>query len=228
MAFNLGQFRRNNFENYVIPLKYSFVDITTQADISEAITFTDKAIALSGSNVLESNKSYYLNFEVHKELSTPQIIKVYLKNTNAIEDNIQEISTYTIEQGLTQFVVPIELIFTPNGTYNQIVFELQRISIDYIEKNEQGTHGRLLNMNIDALQNIYNVLSYIGHTPLTKIGIQGPSGLLMCINGEEIRIGKSGIYEITNGYKVNFIGFIIKPSSQTVSGTDYFVLDYQY
>ena len=131
MAFNLGQFRRNNFENYVIPLNYSFVDITTQADISEAITFTDKAIVLSGSNVLESNKSYYLNFEVHKELSTPQIIKVYLKNTNATEDNIQEISTYTIEQGLAQFVVPIELIFTPNGTYNQIVFELQNLFLSH-------------------------------------------------------------------------------------------------
>jgi len=30
----------------------------------------------------------------------------------------------------------------------------------------------------------------------------------MCINGEPIRIGPSGIYEIRNGYKVNFLGFV--------------------
>jgi len=45
----------------------------------------------------------------------------------------------------------------------------------------------------------------------------------MCINGEEIRIGPSGIYEIKNGYTVNFIGFAILPNDN-----NYFILDYQY
>ena len=73
-----------------------------------------------------------------------------------------------------------------------------------------------------------NVIDYIGHSPLLKIGIQGPTGLLFCINGEEIRMGKSGIYEILNGYKVNSIGFVPKPDSISPGGKDYFVLDYQY
>ena len=34
--------------------------------------------------------------------------------------------------------------------------------------------------------------------------------MLMCINKEQIRIGKSGIYEINNGIKINFIGFVPK------------------
>ena len=50
----------------------------------------------------------------------------------------------------------------------------------------------------------------------------------MCINGEEIRVGRSGLYEILNGYKVNSIGFVPKPDSISPGGKDYFVLDYQY
>lgn len=43
----------------------------------------------------------------------------------------------------------------------------------------------------------------------------------MCINGEQIRIGKSGIYEINNGINITFISFIPKES-------DYFIFDYEY
>jgi len=32
--------------------------------------------------------------------------------------------------------------------------------------------------------------------------------MLMCINGEGIRVGPSGIYEIKNGYKVKFLGIV--------------------
>ena len=45
----------------------------------------------------------------------------------------------------------------------------------------------------------------------------------MCINGEEIRVGRSGLYEILNGYKVTFIGFIVEPNDNK-----HFMLDYQY
>jgi hypothetical protein len=64
---------------------------------------------------------------------------------------------------------------------------------------------------------------------LTKIGIQGPPGMLMCINGEPIRIGPSGIYEIKNGYKINFLSFIRKESYENgAQQLDSFIVDYQY
>lgn len=224
--FNLGQFRKNDFDKYTVPLKFNFKDISTQKDL---FNFTDKAIFLSGENVVTKDNSYYLNFQVYKKTDSVQVIRIYLKNANATEDNIQELYTYTIGIGeKEEEAVPIEFIFTPNNTYNRIVFELQRESEDYTKKNKDGTYGRLMNIDITNLSTISNVLSYINHSPLTKIGIQGPPGLLMCINGEEIRIGRSGIYEITNGYKVNFIGFVVKSSSQTASERSYFILDYQY
>jgi len=59
---------------------------------------------------------------------------------------------------------------------------------------------------IATLKNTYSNLAY-----LTKIGIQGPPSMLMCINGEEIRIGKSGIYEINNDIiKITSISFVPK------------------
>ena len=51
---------------------------------------------------------------------------------------------------------------------------------------------------------------------------------MMCINGEEIHIGRSGVYELYFNISVDFLGFVIKKSSQTQDGLDYFILDYQY
>ena len=52
--------------------------------------------------------------------------------------------------------------------------------------------------------------------------------MLMCINGEGIRIGPSRIYEIRNGYKINFLGVVIRNSSNTSGslGRDSFIIDY--
>ena len=59
--------------------------------------------------------------------------------------------------------------------------------------------------------------------------------MLMCINGEPIRIGPSGIYEIRNGYKIYFLGFIIKSYDEIIDENgnkqicrDDFIVDYQY
>ena len=72
-----------------------------------------------------------------------------------------------------------------------------------------------------------NVIDFLspsisGNRILKQIGIQGPPGLLMSINGEEIRIGRSGLYEITYGINTTFIGFIVEADEK------YFILDYQY
>ena len=45
----------------------------------------------------------------------------------------------------------------------------------------------------------------------------------MSIEGELIRVGRSGIYEINNGVSIKYIGFIVEPNDNK-----YFVLDYQY
>jgi hypothetical protein len=54
-----------------------------------------------------------------------------------------------------------------------------------------------------------------------KMGIQSRPGLMMAINGEEIRIGRSGIYEIKNGtILVNNFSVVAGATETTSALTD--------
>lgn len=59
--------------------------------------------------------------------------------------------------------------------------------------------------------NIFNdVLSQIGVAGIKKLGIQAPAGTICYINGQEIMIGKSGIYELDELIVVNSLYFVKK------------------
>jgi hypothetical protein len=113
-----------------------------------------------------------------------------------------------------------------------LVLKLSRTASDYAKMNKDGNEtfaGRIITIEEDKckcfqVMNILDIDSLKGINEFAKIGVQGPTGLLMCINGEEIRVGPSGLYEIKNGYKVNFIGFIITEEF----ADEQFLLDYQY
>ncbi|MGN0992861.1 MAG: hypothetical protein ACI4PE_02975 [Bacilli bacterium] len=112
--------------------------------------------------------------------------------------------------------------------YNRIEFTLNRIVDDYNTVNSDGTYGRIVKLEIDRLEEINNVIDILNSSidnkgQLKQIGVQGPPGLQMCIDGEEIKIGRSGLYEINNGVVINFIGFVVTPDDNK-----YFILDYQY
>ena len=75
---------------------------------------------------------------------------------------------------------------------------------------------------------IFNVISFLNSSienkgKLKQIGVQGPAGLLMCINGESIYIGRTGIYEINYGISISSIGFVVEPDDNKN-----FIMDYQY
>ena len=51
----------------------------------------------------------------------------------------------------------------------------------------------------------------------------------MCINGEQIRIGKTIIYEINNDIiKITSISFVPKQVTLTSNEVDYFIMDFEY
>lgn len=139
----------------------------------------------------------------------------------------------------------VEFIVSPNSAYSYLTIVLDRELADFgINKNtnsgqESGVSqdaldnletlnlGRIVQISSYQIQKLQNLLDNI---QAQKIGIQGPTGMLMCINGEGIRIGPSGIYEIKNGYKVNFLG-VVRGQSQDLKGSfgrDSFIIDYQY
>lgn len=193
MSLQIGQLRKNQINEYTIDLSYSFSD-------------ENKII----SNIeLYPNKSYYFSFNILCS-DSPQIFTLYLvKNNGETTDDIQKIKTYTIAAGDSSLAYPCELILSPNATYDQLIFKAEQ-------------NSTLSEITISSLKEIVNILENLGITQLEKIGVQGPSGLLMCINREEIRIGRFEIYEMLSDIKINYVGFIPKKED------DFFIMDYQY
>ena len=232
MSYSIGQFRRTQLTSYSTNLSFEMSTQENESSITSSdIVFYDACIQLEGSNILNSQNSYYLKFKINMRGDSAQTFNIKLRNSESTEDNYQTIKSYNVAQG-TGYTI-FELVISPNATYNQVIFELSRIVLDYTTENEDGTYGRIISAEVLEFYSIYNVISYLssnysGLTRLTKIGIQGPPGLIMCINGEEIRIGKSGIYEINNGITIHNIGFIVKESDFTQDGLDYFIMDFQY
>ena len=234
MSYKFGQFRKSQLPSYLTPLEYELNDIRVQSSLSEGIVFVDKCIDLSGDNILQAltssnqQRSYYIRFKVFKQ-ETEQLITVRLINTEKEQDNVQTIETIEVPIGNTNDYSTFEFILSPNDnhTYNQIYFELNRQLIDFNIENEDGTYGRKMQIEVERLDEIYNVIDFLqtsieNKRALKQIGVQGPPGMLMSINGEAIRIGRSGLYEINNGIQTTFIGFIVEENEK------YFILDYQY
>jgi len=60
-----------------------------------------------------------------------------------------------------------------------------------------------------------------------KIGIQSRPGVLIMVNQQPVRIGRSGTYEVNNGVKITSFG-IIAPNGYDPNNIDHFILDYTY
>lgn len=229
MSYNFGQFRRKQIDSYLIPLNYNLEDIQIESNLSAGVFFNEKVIKVDLNSIDEGGKQkgYYIKFKIYRQETSNQVIEIKLVNTEKEKDNIQKIKTVSVEAGVPTDYIFFEAIITPNSNYNQICFELIRTSDDF-NRNEDGTYGRVLEMEVEGLSSIYNIINYLNPSidnkgKLKQIGVQGPIGMLMYINGEEIRIGRTGIYEINYGIAINTIGFIIEPNDEKN-----FLMDYQY
>ena len=238
MSYNFGQFRRTQQNSYLTPLDFSISTVIEESPLSKNVKFEERVIDLTGSNVLQSvdetgtkQRCYYLNVRVQKIWESSQKITIMLVNTSKTIDNIQVLETIEIEPGYESDYSTFEIIIPPNGTYNQIKFKLERTLEDYnlIRDPSNNIYGRLVNIGINYLSEVINIIdkylnSSINNTGrLKQIGVQSAPGLQMCIDGEQIRIGRSGIYEINHGITIRFLGFIVQPNDNK-----YFILDYQY
>lgn len=194
MSYSFNQIRRNQIENFLTSQSYSIV--------SEATKFS-----ISVTNKLMNLKKYYVKALLEKK-DYEQKILIQVKNA----ERIQKIKEVLIPVG-KDFMV-LEFIIDAKATYD---------NIEFIFSPSNATHT-LGNVIIEELAEIYNIIETIPETnSLIQIGVQSIPGLLMCIDGEEIRVGRTGIYEINYGIDIKFLGFIIKNTDKTN-----FILDYKY
>lgn len=230
MSYQIGQLRRGQIDSYTTKLDYRLGLLRNENSI---IDFYDQCMFLSGTNVVSALFSYYLKFTVRQLPDSPQEFTIKLQSDDVAIDNVQTVRKFTVKQGVETST--FELIFNPNSNYNQIVFELKRLASDFSLYNDDGTNGRIMDITISNFEKVNNVISdflaqkYSGLSKLKKIGIQGPPGLLFCIDGEEIRVGRNGIYELYNeNINISYLGFVIKDALYTQNGQDYFIMDFKY
>ena len=216
MSYNIGQLRSTSISSYTTPVSIGAIETFDQSsDIpGDSSLFND--IQINIPSRLTSQKIYHLNFKIAERLDSDQTINLRLRrgNSELSNDSYQTIKTFTIKtRKQNPGLVKCECIIAPNADYDYIILELERVLIDY-QKDEVNLVQ--INNLISDLQRTYSSLK-----KLTKIGVQGRSGLLMCINREQIRIGKSGVYEINNGMKIDSLGFIPQED-------DFFLVDFEY
>ena len=243
MSLKISQFRSNNYNG-----KYynsSTSDMSKIADVTNnilgggdtAINFIDKGIDYA----FQAGQNYYVKIKVKRFKNSDQTITLRLGyGENSTIDTYQFIDSFTVfsssSESDPQYAI-IEAIFQANSGYERLNLILNRTNADFslnLEEEDQSISsfsnsvGRQIKI---VAYEICNFTNLINNRRCVKIGIQGPTGMLMCINGEQIRIGPSGIYEIKNGYIVNFIGVVVKNSTNSSTGEleqDNFIIDYQY
>ena len=231
--YHIGQFRRPQLNSYSIPLSLELDRQQLKNTMGGGISFYNPCGNLSGNNIMNNQNCYYLKFGVRQRQDTEQAFYLKLRKTTETEDNEQIVDQFTVGRGSE--IIYFEVILSPNSTYDQILWELHRIGYDYSLNNIDGTQGRIIEIAEDYVYTqLIDVLpflksSYPDLSYLTKIGIQGPPSLLMCINGEQIRIGKTGIYEINHdSIHITSISFVPKISELSSDGLDYFIMDFEY
>lgn len=95
----------------------------------------------------------------------------------------------------------------------------------YYEEDEEGYYGRQIDEDyFDAqVYRLSNLVANTGQSSLSHIGVYSHPNLIMAINGEEIRVGQSGYYEL-NDFEITNLGVV----ANNVDDTDRFTIDYQY
>ena len=220
MAYIVGQYNHNNASSddasFITPIttgtatRYNGSSSTNVAS-SSLDAFSDECITNLG---LVSSNYYYFRCQI-KRMDMPQTFSIKLINFNnsAIEQFIKQV---TIQGGNREEWVNVDFVFHPLTSFDTILFQLQRTSEDY-----QGLtrYPKIAYQQLGSINNIIN-LKVGNNISLLKIGVQSHPGLVMCINGEEIHISRTGIFEIKNGIIPITFFSVVNPASEAGTTVD--------
>ena len=199
MAYQLGQYNKNSSAD-----DDRFMTLVTTGSAVRQQAKSDSGTQTSGSiftnecvkTNLSANVNYYFHGKIKRMMSS-QIIYIkliqYTGEQTQPGDMEQYIKTIIIAEGDPHEWVDIEFMFTPiSSEFDTILFELARVAEDYrVEKR----YPVIIYEELSEINNIITSKIKSG-AKLIKIGVQSRPVLLMCINGEEIRSSRTGIYEL--------------------------------
>ena len=203
MGYVLGQYTKNKdvsseyFMTYITEGTPKRKESGGDSEVMGNTDLFDNECVQVPASLLPTN-NYYFHGKI-KRMTSDQTFYIKLVNFNtesSSEDEYdQYIKTINIAKGDPNDWVDVEFIFNPYKTFDTIMFELQRTVEDY---RIEVRYPIIIYEELSIINNIIPVAIQSG-IDLIKIGVQSRPGLLMCINGEEIRTCRTGIYELKNG-----------------------------
>lgn len=191
----IGNYTADSPDNYISQIKdgsLSKVIIHTTSiggEQGESLNFEDTCVMLNNTR-LTSDKTYYLNCKFKTMLDSEQTFYLVLLDSSKINEQ-QFIESFTIKRGNSDFI-DMDFIFQPFTGYDTICFELIRQWQDY---NIPRVPTIVFN-ELSEIKNIIKTQSLRNQSELLKIGVQSRPYVDMAINGEGIKMGKTGIYEL--------------------------------
>ena len=202
MSYVIGQYNHNKASgddsSFVTPITSGTVKRRDNSGdmgvIGTALDpFSDECI--SDLNLVPT-RYYYFRCQI-KRMTSPQTFTIKLVNyaQTAIGDVEQFVKQITVRGGDREEWVSVEFVFHPIVQFDTILFQLQRTIDDY---RVFARYPKIAYQQLSIVNNI--IESKIGSDiSLLKIGVQSHPGLTLCINGEEMHLSRSGIFEIRNG-----------------------------
>ena len=229
MSFKIGQLRKNQLS---YPNDYQIEkDVKGTASTTLSINgFNEGAFPYS----FEEGKTYYINLsaELPESLGTPtRYIKLYSKGQNGKEGKEMTIKKLSSSSYNDQ-----EIIFTPNRNYDYLIVQIDRKEISFSQSN---AYYQIKFKKLWELKNILTVANFKNKFPNIKtiksLGIQGPIGMIFALNGEEFKIGKSGVCTISD-VEIDNICFFLKTVGNnsnrfpfyTGETQEFFIMDFEY
>ena len=169
--------------------------------------------------------------------------KFYIKKAdgeNDVEIKLKNdvLLNHTWREDVSSDKYPIDFVFSNkvnNVSFNAILLELNREPRDddisyevdgtvykglFVGDTDAEKQKETGNIGVECYK-INNLIPSAGVSSFDSIGVWSHPDAIMSINGEEIRIGQSGYYEL-NDFNITNFGIVVKDVN------DRFSLDYQY
>lgn len=170
---------------YLTPITFGSVDKyeslgDSDGNGNQTIVRKDECVKVN----LTKGSHYYFHSRVKRATDIEQKFNIKLAKTDNTKGK-QFIKQINVAAGSSGEYLDIDCVFTAAADFDAIVFELVGSYIDFTPI--------IIFIELSEINNI------LGKDIAVKMGIQAKPGLLMCINGQEIRVGYSGIYELQQG-----------------------------
>lgn len=249
--YKVGQYSKKNTpeeDKFYMTLITNGIASVKKGDDDEGVTssgnynpFEEQCVKVTDG--LTKGEKYYFKAKI-KRLPQEQIFYIKLFSSLQQDDKEQYIKTITIQGGSEKEWVNVEFIFSPLlDTFDSILFQLKREPYDYVPSTTRTPI--IYYQELSIINNIITLFAQ-ENTELIKIGVQALPGTMLCINGEEIHIGKTGIYELKNKFITTSFFSVVKGSIDTEDNysslssslcgfdkpknrtIDFFILDYMY